>query len=321
MRQLMGRPGGRGVTVTMIVNALASEQLGVPRSTIRRWLADDIQRGLAERAGPGFYRLRQHADPHSQHRRRRSRLAHPEHPKSGTTDRRRTGAIPPARRPRGRSGAGPPSVRQAAACKGASSGACSRRVAVCRAGEAADRAARHRSAAKRALPAWPTSRWSPASTPCPARRGGDGANALGVSEQWRIESGIYSYSADMGLEHNPFEVTGLEEFVEEKETSYVGKEALERIRQAGVHRKLVGIRLDGRPIQAPCWRRWPVYAAGERAGQVTSAIHSPRLEANIGFAWVPAALAAEGETVMVDSSAGRLTATVTPLPFLQPEAW
>jgi hypothetical protein len=177
MRQLMGRPGGRGVTVTMIVNALASEQQGVPRSTIRRWLADDIQRGLAERAGPGFYRLRQHADPRSQHRRRRSRLAHPEHPKAGTTDRRRTGAIPPARRPRGRSGAGPPAVRQAAACKGASSGACSRRMAVCRAGEAPDRAARHRSAAKRALPAWPASRWSPASTPCPARRGGAGANA------------------------------------------------------------------------------------------------------------------------------------------------
>jgi hypothetical protein len=80
MRELMGRPGGRGVTVTMIVNLLAREQLGVPRSTVRRWLAEDIQRGVAERAGPGFYRLRQRADPRSQLRGRRSRLTPPEHP-------------------------------------------------------------------------------------------------------------------------------------------------------------------------------------------------------------------------------------------------
>lgn len=80
MRELMGRPGGRGITVTMIVNLLAREQLGVPRSTVRRWLAEDIQRGVAERAGPGFYRLRQHAHARSQLRGRRSRLTPSEHP-------------------------------------------------------------------------------------------------------------------------------------------------------------------------------------------------------------------------------------------------
>jgi hypothetical protein len=74
MRELLGRPDGRGVTVTMIVSLLASERLGVPRRTVRRWLAEDINRGLAERAGPGLYRLRQRADAHPASR-RRSRLA------------------------------------------------------------------------------------------------------------------------------------------------------------------------------------------------------------------------------------------------------
>ena|SRR5690348_483370 len=59
MREFMRRRGGRGVTVTMIVNRLASEQLDVTRSTVRRWLADDIERRVAERVEPGLYRLRQ----------------------------------------------------------------------------------------------------------------------------------------------------------------------------------------------------------------------------------------------------------------------
>ena len=62
MREFMDRPGGRGVTVTMIVNRLASDQLNVTRGTVRRWLADDINGGVAERVTPGFYRLRQRGD-------------------------------------------------------------------------------------------------------------------------------------------------------------------------------------------------------------------------------------------------------------------
>jgi hypothetical protein len=58
MREVMDRAGGQGVTVTMIVNRLASERLDVPRTTVRRWLADDIERGAVERVTPGFYRLR-----------------------------------------------------------------------------------------------------------------------------------------------------------------------------------------------------------------------------------------------------------------------
>ena len=75
MREFMSRAGGRGVTVTMIVNVLA----GVPRSTITRWLAEDIKRGAAERVMPGFYRTRPHSDRGNQHRGRRGRLAHPGH--------------------------------------------------------------------------------------------------------------------------------------------------------------------------------------------------------------------------------------------------
>jgi len=62
MREFMNRRGGRGVTVTMIVNQLAADRLGVTRSTVRAWLADDIERGVAERVEPGLYRLRRRGD-------------------------------------------------------------------------------------------------------------------------------------------------------------------------------------------------------------------------------------------------------------------
>jgi predicted transcriptional regulator of viral defense system len=64
----MSRTGGRGVTVTMIVNVVAS----VDPSMVRRWLAEDINRGVAERVTPGFYRMRQPGDGGSQHRGRPS---------------------------------------------------------------------------------------------------------------------------------------------------------------------------------------------------------------------------------------------------------
>ena len=58
MWEFMSRSGSRGVTITMIVNVLG----GVGRTTVRRWLADDIQRGVVERARLGHYRMRQRSD-------------------------------------------------------------------------------------------------------------------------------------------------------------------------------------------------------------------------------------------------------------------
>ena len=50
-----------------------------------------------------------------------------------------------------------------------------------------------------------------------------------------------------------------------------------------------------------------------------SASYSPRLEFNMGYAWVPIELAAEGTRVEIASPDGPMTATVTALPFLDPK--
>jgi glycine cleavage system aminomethyltransferase T len=63
---------------------------------------------------------------------------------------------------------------------------------------------------------------------------------------------------------------------------------------------------------------WPVRSTGDRVGSVTSAIHSPRLEKNIGFAWVPVALSELGSKVTVETPDGDRDGTVVEMPFVDP---
>jgi glycine cleavage system aminomethyltransferase T len=131
----------------------------------------------------------------------------------------------------------------------------------------------------------------------------------------RIEAGIFDWGSDFGLETNPFEVTGLERLVQEQHANYVGKDALERIRREGVSRKLVGIELDGDPVEQPT-EHWPVSHEGERIGHVTDACWSPLLEKNIGYVWVPIGLAAPGTRVEVESDDGTRAGATAAVPFV-----
>jgi aminomethyltransferase len=139
-------------------------------------------------------------------------------------------------------------------------------------------------------------------------------------EPRRIEAGIFNYNSDMRLENNPFEVTGMERLVELDTPAYfIGRDALERIRKEGVSRKLVGVELSGDPMAAELTEFWPVLHGGTQVGHVTDAIHSPRLERNIGYAWVPIHLAPLGTELVAASPHGELSARVTSLPFIDPK--
>ncbi len=141
----------------------------------------------------------------------------------------------------------------------------------------------------------------------------------------RIEGGILSWGSDIGLDTNPFEVGyGYEVswMVDlEQEADFVGKEALKRIRDNGVTRKLAGIEIDGTPLgsynDGSMIDTFPVYAPGsdEVVGQVTSACYSPRLEKNVGFAIVPVELATDGSELVVERPDGAVSAVVVPKPF------
>jgi len=141
----------------------------------------------------------------------------------------------------------------------------------------------------------------------------------GPSDIRRIEAGILNYGADMTLEDNPYQV-GLGWLIDEgKQAEYVGKEALKRIKAEGVKRKLVGVAIEGAPIEFNM-TKWTVKAAGRKIGHITSAIYSPRLEKNLGYAMVPAEHATLDTqlTVMVEDQEER-KAKVVQKPFVDPK--
>jgi aminomethyltransferase len=143
---------------------------------------------------------------------------------------------------------------------------------------------------------------------------------IGPSHIRRIEGGILAHGADMWYDTNPFEVGyGFEAtwMVDlDQEADFIGKQALKRIRDEGISRKLVGVEIDGASVGS--------YNDGSmvdrRIGDVTSACYSPRLERNIGFAMVPLEHSALGtELTVTTSQSGRVDARVVEKPFIDPK--
>ena len=135
----------------------------------------------------------------------------------------------------------------------------------------------------------------------------------------RIEGAMLSYQADMTLSNNPFEL-GMDRLVDlDAEIEFVGKKALQRIRQNGVTQRQVGLRFDGAPLSGSNDAFWPVNSAGQRVGYVTSAVHSPRLEANIALAMVATSHEAIGTELTVEMPGDTRAAEVVAKPFYDPK--
>jgi glycine cleavage system aminomethyltransferase T len=138
-------------------------------------------------------------------------------------------------------------------------------------------------------------------------------------EPRRIEAAIFNYGSDMTLENNPFEITGLERLVEEQDADYIGKPTLERIRAEGVLRKLVGVEMEGDPMDAELAEVRPAWRGGEPVGRVTDLVWSPRLERNIGYVWVPIEQADPETELELELADGVFhPASTAGLPFIDP---
>jgi len=147
-----------------------------------------------------------------------------------------------------------------------------------------------------------------------------GIRPTGPSDIRRIEGAIFNWGADMTYENNAFEMS-LERLVDLDtlpDEACISAAAYRRIKDEGVARRINGVVLDGDAFPGLNNVKWPASAGGERVGKVTSAIHSPRLGRNIGYCWLPTELSREGTTLSVESEWGQRTATVVPMPFVDP---
>ncbi len=135
----------------------------------------------------------------------------------------------------------------------------------------------------------------------------------------RIEGAMLSYHADMDIRTNPFEL-GLDRLVAlDAPHEFIGKSALQKIKQSGVTRKQVGLVIDGEPFTGPNTTFWPVETDGQAVGKVTSAVYSPRLQKNIALAMVGTGSADIGTELSVMTATGARRAAVVEKPFYDPK--
>ena len=140
----------------------------------------------------------------------------------------------------------------------------------------------------------------------------------GPSDIRRVEAGILNWGVDITLANNVYEV-GLDYLVDQgKSADYIGRDALKRFKAEGVKQKLAGIEIEGLRIEMNAIP-WAVAANGSRTGRVTSALYSPRLKRNIGYAMMPVAYSALGTPLTVTiPGIGTRKAMVVPRPFVDP---
>lgn len=132
----------------------------------------------------------------------------------------------------------------------------------------------------------------------------------------RIEAGILDYRSDILVTNNPYEV-GMDRLVNlDKEGGFIGQAALKKISADGVPQKIVGIFIDGDPLETHNENRWPITNNGEPAGELTAFVHSPRLKRNIGYAMLPIEYTAVGTTLTVQTPFGPRSIEVTTVPFI-----
>ncbi len=145
-----------------------------------------------------------------------------------------------------------------------------------------------------------------------------GSQALDIR---RTEAAIINVGQDFDWRHNPFEV-GLGWMVDLKKPAFVGREALARIKQHGVQRSLIGLRLEG---DTPAAQGDAIrfagrqVGAGRQAGRITSTIRSPALGCPIAMGFVDRAAAGLGSRVEIAMAGGSVAAEVVPRPFLDPD--
>ena len=133
---------------------------------------------------------------------------------------------------------------------------------------------------------------------------------------FRLEKVYHIYTRDIDEATNPFEA-GLERYVSLDKGDFVGRDALLRIRDRGVERKLVGFTVDGDPLAIAPGTGLKI--GGEVAGKATFGARSPTLGVNIGLGYVPAESSEPGEELVVQTEAGDRTARICEIPFFDPE--
>ncbi|MEM8532098.1 MAG: glycine cleavage system aminomethyltransferase GcvT [Chloroflexota bacterium] len=111
---------------------------------------------------------------------------------------------------------------------------------------------------------------------------------LGARDSLRFEACLALYGHEIAEDINPYEAK-LGWVVKLDKGDFIGREALEKIKQEGVTRRLAGFEMIGRGIARS---EYPIHSTDdELIGKVTTGMPSPSIGKNLGLGLVPITLA------------------------------
>lgn len=140
---------------------------------------------------------------------------------------------------------------------------------------------------------------------CPIRPAG-----LGARDTLRLEAGMPLYGHELSEEWDS--ITAGQGWCVDLTKEFIGRAALQRVREEGPRRQIAGLELEGRRIA----RQGAAILVGSRpVGVITSGTLSPTLDKVIAMGLLDSALCEPGMTGEIDLRGTSVAARVVPLPF------
>ena len=129
----------------------------------------------------------------------------------------------------------------------------------------------------------------------------------------RIESGLLSYGNDMDMNDTPLEC-GLDNFVSlNPDIEYLGKAILQKQKNEGVSRSLVGLLLDIKEISVT--QHLPIMKEDRFIGTLRSACFSPNFNQCLGIAMIDKSHQILDQDLSLEINGKKISAKMTNLPF------
>ena len=135
-------------------------------------------------------------------------------------------------------------------------------------------------------------------------------------DSMRLEKGYRVWGVDITPDDNPYEA-GLGIFVKLDKSDFIGREALLRVKQEGIKRKLCALTLPGEA--GVIYGNEPVHADGRVVGRVRSGGFGYSLGMNIAYAYLPIEHVRPGTQVTVEMFGAQVPALVQKEPLFDPK--
>jgi aminomethyltransferase len=137
---------------------------------------------------------------------------------------------------------------------------------------------------------------------------------LGARDTLRLEMKYCLYGNDIDATTNPLEA-GLGWITKLGKDNFIGKAAIQAVKDHGLTRKLVGFEVLGKGLPR---HGAPILKNGKPIGVTTSGNFSPMLDRGIGLGYVPVALSEVGTELELDLRGRILPIHLVKTPFYQP---